>query len=1062
LLKSGGSSAANIAIGFTNDGTVTNLEGVLDFNSGGALIGTYDTAAGATIDFSSGSFTMGAPPVISGSGVCEFSGTTLTLTQNEPTNLVLAGGNLILGPAFQSSSGITNLTLTGVTLISTNTVTGTLNWASGAVAGQMTIGSGGVLNISGSVGLENVLTNAGTVTMTGAAYLTVYNNNSSEKGGIYNLAGALWNIQTNATITCGSCEGYEFFNNAGSLLKSGGSSAANIAIGFTNDGTVTNLEGVLDFNSGGALIGTYDTAAGATIDFSSGSFTMGAPPVISGSGVCEFSGTTLTLTQNEPTNLVLAGGNLILGPAFQSSSGITNLTLTGVTLISTNTVTGTLNWASGAVAGQMTIGSGGVLNISGSVGLENVLTNAGTVTMTGAAYLTVYNNNSSEKGGIYNLAGALWNIQTNATITCGSCEGYEFFNNAGSLLKSGGSSAANIAIGFTNDGTVTNLEGVLDFNSGGALIGTYDTAAGATIDFSSGSFTMGAPPVISGSGVCEFSGTTLTLTQNEPTNLVLAGGNLILGPAFQSSSGITNLTLTGVTLISTNTVTGTLNWASGAVAGQMTIASGGVLNISGSVGLENVLTNAGTVTMTGAAYLTVYNNNSSEKGGIYNLAGALWNIQTNATITCGSCEGYEFFNNAGSLLKSGGSSAANIAIGFTNDGTVTNLEGVLDFNSGGALIGTYDTAAGATIDFSSGSFTMGAPPVISGSGVCEFSGTTLTLTQNEPTNLVLAGGNLILGPAFQSSSGITNLTLTGVTLISTNTVTGTLNWASGAVAGQMTIGSGGVLNISGSVGLENVLTNAGTVTMTGAAYLTVYNNNSSEKGGIYNLAGALWNIQTNATITCGSCEGYEFFNNAGTLRRSQGTSTATISITFTNTATVDAQVGALSFNENFVTAGGTLAFGVSSLGSFGQINVSGNVALNGTVSAEWLNGFTPAVGNTFAVLHYGSESGTFANISLPAGDLGEGIYGATVFSLMITNITAQSNSPVFLDIKLANLGNVVVSWPSSATNYNLQVNTNLSSESWSNVINGITTAGGNFVLTNPVNGKASFFRLQSP
>ena len=87
---------------------------------------------------------------------------------------------------------------------------------------------------------------------------------------------------------------------------------------------------------------------------------------------------------------------------------------------------------------------------------------------------------------------------------------------------------------------------------------------------------------------------------------------------------------------------------------------------------------------------------------------------------------------------------------------------------------------------------------------------------------------------------------------------------------------------------------------------------------------------------------------------------AIISVAFTNTATVNALVGILSFNGNFTTAGGTLAFGVSGLSSFGQINVSGNVALNGTASVAWLDGFTPAIGNSFALLNYGSHSGTFA------------------------------------------------------------------------------------------------------
>ena len=968
-----------------------------------------------------------------------------------------------------ASTNTINFASGTINLTNSVAISGVFNWSGGTLSGDpFAITNGGLLNINGSVALENALTNAGTVTMTGPAYLYVYNNTNTYFGKIYNLAGGLWDIQTNATITCEYCVGNEFFSNAGTLRKSLGSGAAGITIAFTNTitGTVTNLIGLLTFNEGGTLTGTYDTAAGATIDFAGGNFTMGVPPTIAGLGICEFTGATLTLLQNAPTNLVLAGGTLYLGPAFQNAGGITNLTLSGSTLSSTDTVTGTLTWNSGTVNGPLTISNGGLLNINGSVALENALTNAGTVTMTGPAYLYVYNNTNTYFGKIYNLAGGLWDIQTNATITCEYCVGNEFFSNAGTLRKSLGSGAAGITIAFTNTitGTVTNLIGLLTFNEGGTLTGTYDTAAGATIDFAGGNFTMGVPPTIAGLGICEFTGATLTLLQNAPTNLVLAGGTLYLGPAFQNAGGITNLTLSGSTLSSTDTVTGTLTWNSGTVNGPLTISNGGLLNINGSVALENALTNAGTVTMTGPAYLYVYNNTNTYFGKIYNLAGGLWDIQTNATITCEYCVGNEFFSNAGTLRKSLGSGAAGITIAFTNTitGTVTNLIGLLTFNEGGTLTGTYDTAAGATIDFAGGNFTMGVPPTIAGLGICEFTGATLTLLQNAPTNLVLAGGTLYLGPAFQNAGGITNLTLSGSTLSSTDTVTGTLTWNSGTVNGPLTISNGGLLNINGSVALENALTNAGTVTMTGPAYLYVYNNTNTYFGKIYNLAGGLWDIQTNATITCEYCVGNEFFSNAGTLRKSLGSGTAAITIAFTNSATVEALVGTLSFNENFVTAGGTLDFGVSGSNSFGQINVSGNVVLNGTASASWLNGFTPAVGNSFALLHYGSESGTFANISLPPGSFGVGIYGATVFSLMITNGIAQTNPPVFLNIKLVNPSNAVVSWPSSATNYTLQTSTNLSSGSWSNVTSGITTVSTNDVFSNSVSGKPGFFRLPSP
>ena len=532
-----------------------------------------------------------------------------------------------------------------------------------------------------------------------------------------------------------------------------------------------------------------------------------------------------------------------------------------------------------------------------------------------------------------------------------------------------------------------------------------------------------------------------------------------------ASTDTINFTSGTINLTNTVAIGGLFNWSGGTLSGNpWAIANGGVLNISGNVSLENALTNAGTVIMTGAANLNVFNNLTSYLGKIYNLAGALWDIQTNASINCEYCAGNEFFNNAGTLLRSQGSGTATIDVAFTNTitGTVTNLIGTLLFNEGGLLTGTYDTAAGATIAFNSGSFTMGVPPVISGPGLCEFNGTTLTLTQNVPTNLVLAAGSLILGPAFQGSSGITNLTLSGSTLSSTNTVKGTLNWVSGTITGPLTITNGGVLNISGNVSLQNVLTNAGTVIMTGAANLNVFNSAPTYLGKIYNLAGALWDIQTNANINCEYCVGNEFFNNAGTLLKSQGSGTATIGVAFTNTATVDALVGTLSFSGNFTTVGGTLAFGVSGLASFGQIHVSGNVALNGTASATWLNGFVPAVGNSFALLDYGSHSGTFATIALPTGSLGQGIYGTTVFSLMITSVTTQTNPPVFLNIKLANPSNVVVSWPTSATNYSLQTSTNLSSGGWSNITTGIVMVSTNNVLTNKMNGKAGFFRLLSP
>ncbi len=378
------------------------------------------------------------------------------------------------------------------------------------------------------------------------------------------------------------------------------------------------------------------------------------------------------------------------------------------------------------------------------------------------------------------------------------------------------------------------------------------------------------------------------------------------------------------------------------------------------------------------------------------------------------------------------------------------------------MSGGYDTASGATIEFSSGSFNMGVPPLISGSGLCELIGGVLTLTENVPPKLLLAGGSVVLGPAFQNFGGITNLTLSGSTLIGANTVTGTFLWQAGTITGPITIASGGLMNIAGSVYLQNVITNAGTVTLTGATYIEVFNNNATYRGGIYNLSGALWDIETNASISSAGY-GYEYFNNDGNFYKSLSSGTAAINLNFTNAGTVKASAGTVSFNDNFINVGGTLGFGVSGLNSFGKINVASAVALNGTAGVTWLGGFLPAVGNSFAVLDYGSHSGTFANIVLPAGDTGQGNYGANVFSVSVVSVGA-SPPPPGPPLGITPLGaTAILTWPASATNFTVESTTSPAPPAvWSAVSAVPYILSGQYIVIVDTSLAQQFFRLVNP
>lgn len=68
-------------------------------------------------------------------------------------------------------------------------------------------------------------------------------------------------------------------------------------------------------------------------------------------------------------------------------------------------------------------------------------------------------------------------------------------------------------------------------------------------------------------------------------------------------------------------------------------------------------------------------------------------------------------------------------------------------------------------------------------------------------------------------------------------------------------------------------------------------------------------------------------------------------------------------------AGGTLhmELGGTDVGtSYDRLAVTGNATLNGTLSAEWINGYTPSYGERFRILTAASISGTFSATPLPA------------------------------------------------------------------------------------------------
>ena len=474
--------------------------------------------------------------------------------------------------------------------------------------------------------------------------------------------------------------------------------------------------------------------------------------------------------------------------------------------------------------------------------------------------------------------------------------------------------------------------------------------------------------------------------------------------------------LSGGSLNGALTLAGVMDWTNGAVSGALTVASNGVLNLVSDTPwkyLYGVLTNAGAVHYPGS-YFQLYG------GAVYNLAGALFEVQADAPIYWAAW-GTELFVNAGTLRKSAGTGATPVYAILRNTGTVDVQSGGLQFQSGGSLGGTFNVAEGADVAFAAGEFTLAPGVQFTGVGTRRLVGGNLYCTGWTTTlpleKLVLAGGSVwfdgttvtdlnLAGASFSGTNltlnGTVNLSggalygygqslhlagtvnasggtlygddstvsgtlnLSGGTLAGTNRVTGTLNWTNGAVSGALTVASNGVLNLVSDTPwkyLYGLLTNAGTVHYTGSAFqLDGYYGG----GVIYNSPGGRFELQSDGYISW--TYGNEAFHNAGLLRKSAGAGTTVIYPVFDNTGTVDVQTGGLQFQSSFTLAAGTLNLGLSSLTDFGKVGVSGTATLGGRLNVTLLNGYVPETNDTFQVMTFGATNRTFDDYSgLDAG-----------------------------------------------------------------------------------------------
>jgi len=82
--------------------------------------------------------------------------------------------------------------------------------------------------------------------------------------------------------------------------------------------------------------------------------------------------------------------------------------------------------------------------------------------------------------------------------------------------------------------------------------------------------------------------------------------------------------------------------------------------------------------------------------------------------------------------------------------------------------------------------------------------------------------------------------------------------------------------------------------------------------------------------------------------------------------------GVLTVADNYTqTRAATLVIQIGGAGQVSVLNVLGNANLNGSLDPEFVNGFVPAIGESFTFLGYASVTGSFSHIQNPVFDRGK-------------------------------------------------------------------------------------------
>ncbi len=792
----------------------------------------------------------------------------------------------------------------------------------------------------------------------------------------------------------------------------GGNVAAEDLVG---GGTMTvagsfSVSGDLSVTAGSSLVVTVGTSLSVAHDLQvNGSLGVDPTASIGGDATIRgfFGATNATISGNlsiESESGQLPG-TLAVGKdaTVQGSTTLDNGRITGGGILDPGT--------------SLMIGDTGPLE--GGAGLDGV-----TVENAGDATLLGHNSLGTSDGAIFrNLQGGTFAMEPGSRIAGDVVGGTaSTFENDGTLTIASTNDLFSAVIGSTfnqgDTGTTEVSGGPLTLLAGGTIAGSITVDDGATIDFGSATvpseqgltFSVPDSATISGPGDVEFNGVVFDvggdLTISAP--LTWVGGTITGGGTVSAEGG---LTVGG----SNPSVSETLSGATLANSGTATLAAGSALGLEDDAVFDNQA--AGTLTFDANASVSVsFGNDGTISGGTLQNEGAIvvdgnssatsyiWAAfdqgQTgNTKLQSGKLELYGGGTIGGSFTTESGTDLVLFSDQSSATFDLTNGDGMSVAGSLHLLFATVDvtgdmtvtgatTWTGGTIEgggtvIADGGLTVLNGPLLSGATLENASAAavgdatkseSLYLKQdahivNLPAGrLSLARGSgvrLLLNPDGSSSGTVVNQ--------GTIVADGAGGAGAGGSSGSSSIGdafiqatleqtdAGGIQVQAGALDISDG-TISGSVNVSSSATLNLFGGRFGPKSSIFGPGAVAvgGDVSVSGSFQIG---GPLTISPVGTLTFDGGLFSSSGAVV--NGGTLALSPSGLNVAGDYTQqTGATLKIGIGGRGpgvEYGQLHVTGNASLDGTLEVNLLNGFQPELGDSFQIIDATTRTGDFTN-----------------------------------------------------------------------------------------------------